>query len=99
MVVAFNLLGERLAELSARRAPAVTSLLEIEDLDVTAAGRRASMRAVLHDVSLAIAAGEAVGLVGESGSGKSMTARAVDRLLPARRRGRGQRHASTGATC
>jgi oligopeptide/dipeptide ABC transporter ATP-binding protein len=38
---------------------------------------------VIHDVSLQIRAGEAVGLVGESGSGKSMTARAVARLLPA----------------
>jgi oligopeptide/dipeptide ABC transporter ATP-binding protein len=40
------------------------------------------LRTVLHDVSLTIGAGEAVGLVGESGSGKSMTARAVARLLP-----------------
>ena len=38
---------------------------------------RGSQRTVLHDVSLAIAPGEAVGLVGESGSGKSMTARAI----------------------
>src|SRR6202165_1640148 len=42
-----------------------------------------SMRAVLQDVSFAIRPGEALGLVGESGSGKSMTARAIDRLLPA----------------
>jgi ABC-type dipeptide/oligopeptide/nickel transport system ATPase component len=31
---------------------------------------------------LSIAPGEALGLVGESGSGTSMTARAIDRLLP-----------------
>jgi oligopeptide/dipeptide ABC transporter ATP-binding protein len=40
-------------------------------------------RAVLRDVALTVRPGEAVGLVGESGSGKSMTARAIDRLLPA----------------
>ncbi len=39
-------------------------------------------RPVLHDVSLTVRQGEALGLVGESGSGKSMTARAIDRLLP-----------------
>jgi oligopeptide/dipeptide ABC transporter ATP-binding protein len=39
-------------------------------------------RAVLREVSLAVRAGEAVGLVGESGSGKTMTARAIGRLLP-----------------
>jgi oligopeptide/dipeptide ABC transporter ATP-binding protein len=58
------------------------ALLEVEHL----AARlpvEGELRTVLHDVSLSIAEGEAVGLVGESGSGKSMTARAVARLLPA----------------
>jgi len=57
------------------------TLLEVEHL----AARlpvEGELRTVLHDVSLAIGEGEAVGLVGESGSGKSMTARAVARLLP-----------------
>jgi oligopeptide/dipeptide ABC transporter ATP-binding protein len=59
----------------------MSALLEIEGL--TARLRvGGEMRTVLHDVSLTIGAGEAVGLVGESGSGKSMTARAIGRLLP-----------------
>ena len=59
----------------------MSSLLEVEHLAVQlpVEGR---MQTVLHDVSLSIDEGEAVGLVGESGSGKSMTARAVARLLP-----------------
>jgi oligopeptide/dipeptide ABC transporter ATP-binding protein len=58
------------------------SLLEIEGLRVELPVR-GRPRPVLHDVTLGIAPGEALGLVGESGSGKSMTARAVARLLPA----------------
>ncbi len=56
-------------------------LLEVDGLTVrlTVEG---SKRAVLRDVSFAMRPGEALGLVGESGSGKSMTARAIDRLLP-----------------
>ena len=40
-------------------------------------------RPVLREVSFSLRPGEAFGQVGESGSGKSMTARAIDRLLPA----------------
>jgi oligopeptide/dipeptide ABC transporter ATP-binding protein len=66
----------------APRQPATGApLLEVDGLTVrlTVEGAR---RAVLRDVSFAVRPGEAFGLVGESGSGKSMTARAVDRLLP-----------------
>jgi oligopeptide/dipeptide ABC transporter ATP-binding protein len=56
-------------------------LLQIRDLSVKLP-ISGELRTVLHDVSIAIGAGEALGLVGESGSGKSMTARAVARLLP-----------------
>jgi oligopeptide/dipeptide ABC transporter ATP-binding protein len=56
-------------------------LLELEALTVSLPVEGA-MRPVLQEVSFAIRPGEALGLVGESGSGKSMTARAIDRLLP-----------------
>jgi oligopeptide/dipeptide ABC transporter ATP-binding protein len=56
-------------------------LLEVEGLHVTLP-LEGEQRRVLHDISLAIEAGECLGLVGESGSGKSMTARAIVGLLP-----------------
>jgi len=59
----------------------MSALLEVERLSVTLPVE-GKPRSVLHDVSLSIAPGEALGLVGESGSGKSMTARAAARLLP-----------------
>lgn len=59
----------------------MSALLELEHLRVALPGREGP-RAVLRDVSLLIAEGEAVGLVGMSGSGKTMSARAIVRLLP-----------------
>src|SRR5580698_10636328 len=59
----------------------MSALLTVENLTVQLPVG-GSLRTVLRDVSLSIAPGEALGLVGESGSGKSMTARAIDRLLP-----------------
>src|SRR3954449_7734995 len=61
--------------------PSPPPLLEIDGLTVLLPVD-GTARPVLRDVSLEVAAGEALGLVGESGSGKSMTARAVDRILP-----------------
>src|SRR3954466_12447215 len=61
--------------------PTPPPLLEIDGLTVQLPVG-GTVRPVLRDVSLSVTAGEALGLVGESGSGKSMTARAVDRILP-----------------
>ena len=60
----------------------MTALLEIDGLSVTipVGGRP---QTVIHDVSLALGAGEALAIVGESGAGKSMTVRAILRMLPA----------------
>ncbi len=59
----------------------MNTLLEIRGLRVELPIQGA-LKPVLQDVTLAVSAGEAVGLVGESGAGKSMTSRAVIRLLP-----------------
>jgi len=65
------------AEAGGARIP----LLDVDQLTVKLPVE-GELKTVLHGVSLAIRPGESLGLVGESGSGKSMTARAVDRLLP-----------------
>ena len=59
-----------------------SSVLDVERLVVDLPVSR-QQRRIIHDVTVSVARGEAVGIVGESGSGKSMTARAVMRLLPA----------------
>lgn len=63
--------------MSARSVP----LLEVDRLTVDLPINQRPRR-ILQEVTLSVAAGEALGLVGESGSGKSMTARATMRLLP-----------------
>ena len=65
--------------MSSANTPPDVLRLEHLHLQVANSGRP---RTVLHDVSLTIGAGEALGLVGESGSGKSMTAKSTMRLLP-----------------
>lgn len=56
----------------------ITPLVQIRGLTVAFDGVR-----VLHEIDLAVARGEAVGLVGESGCGKSVTWLAALGLLPA----------------
>ena len=56
------------------------TLLAVEDLRVRFATRHGTVEA-LHGISLALAAGQTLGVVGESGSGKSVTALAIMRLL------------------
>ncbi|RWZ58318.1 ABC transporter ATP-binding protein [Labedella populi] len=65
-----------------------SAVLRVRDLSVEF-GSGSDWRAVTHDVSFDVRAGETVALVGESGSGKSVTAMSVLDLLPgnARRRG------------
>jgi peptide/nickel transport system ATP-binding protein len=57
------------------------ALIEVEDLSVTFATERGSLRAV-SGVSLSLEPSRSVGIVGESGSGKTMLSRAMLRLLP-----------------
>ena len=59
--------------------------VEIEDLHIAFPDRSGAHQAV-RGVDLAMGT-EKLGIVGESGSGKSLTARAILRLLPARRAG------------
>jgi oligopeptide/dipeptide ABC transporter ATP-binding protein len=60
-------------------------VLELRDLRVEIDTPGGRIRPVV-DVSLALEAGQALGLVGESGSGKSLTLRAILGLLPRRAR-------------
>ena len=59
----------------------MSSLLEIRNLETSFKTEGGSVRAV-DDVSLAIKAGEVVGLVGESGCGKTATSLSILQLLP-----------------
>ena len=59
-------------------ARAAAPLLSIDALNVSIGGAK-----IIKNLSLAVGAGEILGLVGASGSGKSMTALAIMRLLPA----------------
>ena len=61
--------------------PPAQTVLSVDGLTLMLRRRRDQV-ALVEDIGLDIAAGEAVGLVGESGCGKSVTALAIMRLLP-----------------
>lgn len=70
-------------------------VLEVRDLGVEFPTRSGVLTAV-YGVSLAIQAGEILGLVGESGAGKSMTGLAILGLLePPGRIARGEIHSNS----
>jgi len=56
-------------------------LLSVEHLDKSYKTGRRSSTQVLHDISLSVNQGDALGLVGESGSGKSTIAKCMLRLI------------------
>jgi oligopeptide/dipeptide ABC transporter ATP-binding protein len=58
----------------------MTSLLEVEDLCITAAAPDGAELPLVMDLTFEVAGGERVALVGESGSGKSVTARSLMKL-------------------
>ncbi len=69
------------AAASRREESPVAAVLEIDQLTVDLQIGQ-EQRRVIHNVTMCVNPGEAVGLVGESGSGKSITTRAIMRLLP-----------------
>jgi peptide/nickel transport system permease protein len=62
-------------------ASAAEPVLRVSDLTTEFAARRGSVT-VLHDLALAVAPGEVLGIVGEAGAGKTVLVRSLLQLLP-----------------
>ena len=61
------------------------NILSIKNLSVSLSGKRGIVP-ILQNISLEVEQGHILGIVGESGSGKSMTAFAINQLLPGGRK-------------
>src|SRR6266446_1317083 len=70
--------------MSGENGDQIGPVLELAGVSVSPKKRHKQARAILRDVTFAVARGESVAIVGESGSGKTTLLRAITSLFPPR---------------